>query len=276
MNDLTISIVGLGLIGGSIALKLKEEGFTNIYAIDRKPEFLKEISEQGIVKIGTEESLKKSDLVIVCLYPKATIEYVEANIQNFKKNVVITDVSGVKSVMSERIGKVLEKDMLFIPAHPMAGREKGGFDNATKDLFLDANYLLMNKSDDKRFKMIENVVKALGAKSVYIEEEVHDKMIALTSHVPHVLASIVTRINKFDDTKKFVGNSFDDVTRISLINEKLWSELFVENKAPLVEFLSEITKELNQFIEYVENDDVESVKGLLLETRKMREDYLKS
>jgi len=278
MEDFKIAVVGLGLIGGSIALKLKELGFKNVFGVDIDKETLKKASKKGIINIGKEESLNVADIVIVCLYPEDAINFIKNNRMLFKKNAFITDVAGVKNNIYNEMKGVLSNDKLFIPGHPMAGREKGGFDSAITDLFEGANYLLVNneKIIDERLENFKKIIKKLGAKAIEVDEKTHDKMIALTSQVPHIIASILTRINTFEDTKNYVGNSFDEMTRISLINEKLWSELFINNKDYLKNFLNDIGKEINEITNMLENSDKDSLEKMLLNTRVKREEYLNS
>ena len=278
MDDFKIAIVGLGLIGGSIALKLKKIGFKNIFGVDIDKETLKKAVKKGIINIGKEESLKVADIVIVCLYPEDSINFIKENRMLFKKNSFITDVSGVKNNICNEIKGILSNDKLFIPGHPMAGREKGGFDSAITNLFEGANYLLVNKEKviDQRLENFKGIIEKLGANIIEVDEKIHDEMIALTSQVPHIIASILTRINTFDDTKNYVGNSFDEMTRISLINEKLWSELFINNKDYLKKFLNVITKEINEITNMLENSDKDSLEKMLLNTRVKREEYLNS
>lgn len=278
MDDFNIAIVGLGLIGGSIALKLKELGYKNVFGVDIDKETLKKASKKGIINIGKEESLKVADIVIICLYPEDTINFIKDNRMIFKKNTFITDVSGVKNNIYNEMKDVLSNDKLFITGHPMAGREKGGFNSAISNLFEGANYLIVNneKIIDHRLENFKKIIKNLGVNIVEVDEKTHDKMIALTSQVPHILASILTRINTFEDTKNYVGNSFDEMTRISLINEKLWAELFISNKNYLKIFLNDIGKEINEITNMLENSDKDSLEKMLLNTRVKREEYLNS
>lgn len=277
MEDFRITIVGLGLIGASLAHKLKAEGYDNVYGMDINDTVMKKAFNQGLIKKGNQEILKTSDVVFICLYPKDTVEFIKENVNNIKSDALITDVSGVKGTVVEAVNELLIKDQLFISGHPMAGREEGGFDHGIAHLFQGANYLLItdNKIKDRRLTWLKGLVMALGAKPIEIGIKKHDEMIALTSQVPHVIASVMTRVNTYNDTKKFVGNSFDDMTRISLINERLWSELFIHNKKELRSVLLKIKDEISRFIDIIEAEDQEACQALLRETRLKREEYLR-
>ncbi len=277
MEDFKITIVGLGLIGASLAHKLKAEGYENVFGMDLNTRVMKKACNQELIKAGSQETLKTSDVVIICLYPRDTVNFIKDNVKNIKSDALITDVSGVKGTVVEAVNEFLIKEQLFISGHPMAGREAGGFDNGIPHLFQGANYLLItdNKIKDRRLTWLKGLVMELGAKPIEIGIKKHDEMIALTSQVPHVIASVMTRLNTYDDTKKFVGNSFDDMTRISLINEKLWSELFIHNKKELSNVLLKIKDEICRFIDIIEREDQESCEALLKETRLKREEYLR-
>jgi len=277
MDDFKITIVGLGLIGASLALKLKAEGYENVFGMDINDIVMEKACTQGLIKKGDEETLKASNVVFICLYPKDTVEFIKENVKSIKSDALITDVSGVKGTVVEAVNELLVKDQLFISGHPMAGREEGGFNNGVAHLFKGANYLLItdNEIKDRRLTWLKGLIIKLGAKPIEIGIKKHDEMIALTSQVPHVIASVMTRVNTFNDTKKFVGNSFDDMTRISLINEKLWSELFIHNKKELSSVLSKIKDEISQFIDIIEAEDQETCEALLREIRLKREEYLK-
>jgi len=277
MDDFKITIVGLGLIGASLAMKLKVEGYRDVYGIDINDDVIKKAMDKKIIKEGNLKTLKASQVVIVCLYPKDTVDFIKKNSHHIKSDALISDVSGVKGTVVQAVNKFLIEDQLFISGHPMAGREEGGFDQGIPYLFEGANYLLItdNKIKDRRLNWLKRMVVDLGAKAIEIGVKKHDEMIALTSQMPHVIASIMTRVNSHEDTKKFVGNSFDDMTRISLINEKLWSELFIHNKKELSGILLKIKDEISIFIDIIEAEDQKACESLLKETRLKREEYLR-
>ena len=277
MDDFKITIVGLGLIGASLAKKLKKEGYEHVFGMDIDDTVMKKACNQELIKEGNQKILRESDVVIICLYPKTTVEFIKSNVENIKEDALITDVSGVKGTVVAAVNKLLIKDQLFISGHPMAGREEGGFANGIAHLFQGANYLLITENEikDRRLTWLKGMVLDLGAKPIEIGVEKHDQMIALTSQAPHIIASVMTRVNTHDDTKNFVGNSFGDMTRISLINEKLWSELFIHNKKELSSILIKIKDEISKFIDIIEAEDQETCEAVLKETRLKREEYLR-
>lgn len=278
MEKINVTVVGLGLIGASICKALKNNDKYIINGIDLNKAVVKNAKKQGLIQSSGLQCIGDSQIIILCLYPKTCIEFVRKNVHLFKADALITDVSGVKDMIVDAVEGLLKEKHLFIPGHPMAGREEGGFMNAVENLFTDANYLIVTSGfeKDQRIQWLKALIIDLRAKIVEIPLEKHDEMIALTSQLPHVIASAMTRINTFKDTKDFVGNSFDDMTRISLINESLWSELFIQNKKHLKNFLLKMSHEIHEFIDIIEREDMEACQQLLLETRRKREDYLKS
>lgn len=277
--NMKITIVGLGLIGGSLAYSLKKLGFNTIFGIDNNPQVLKLAKSEGLIineNSKNEDILKRSDLVIICLYPSDEIQFIKNHLGDFKKEALITDVSGVKEYIYDAVAEIIPEDLNYVGGHPMAGKEENGFENASGDLLNNSNYLLVNAEDNQKVVAFKKILEGIGCNVVETTPEEHDQMIGLTSQIPHIIASIMTNINTFDNTKAFVGNSFDEMTRISLINEKLWSELFILNHNNLENFLNDIKDEINTFIKVLENKDQQSMEKLLKDTKDKRREYLNS
>ncbi|MGI1751051.1 prephenate dehydrogenase, partial [Levilactobacillus brevis] len=224
-----ITIVGLGVIGGSFGMALKRNGYTDVYGIDKDLETIKKAKEIGIIKEGYldgKEILKTSDLVIISIYPKLILDFIKENKEFFKKGSVITDATGIKDMFIEDIVSILPSGVDFIFGHPMAGREKKGIDYADDKVFNGANYIITPISTNKRenIELIENLAYKLGFKKVKkISSKYHDEMIAFTSQLPHVIAvSLINSDEEGRDTGSFIGDSYRDLTRIANINEELW------------------------------------------------------
>ncbi|WP_293395330.1 prephenate dehydrogenase [Peptoclostridium sp.] len=253
-----ITIVGLGLIGGSYAKALKKAGFNEIYGIDVQVESLEKAQTAGIIKKGytdSKEPLGKSDLVIVCLYPEDTVRFIRANMSSFKPGCIVTDVSGVKDGLIDSISSFIREDVDFVGGHPMAGKEYQGIDFSEASLFEGANYLITpsEKSKQESVGLVRELACCLGCSSIeVVGADKHDRMIALTSHVPHVIALALISCNDALEGKNFTGNSFRDITRVANINEKLWGELFMLNRKNLAEQLQDF------------QDGIEAIKQALL------------
>ncbi|AHM55427.1 prephenate dehydrogenase TyrA [Peptoclostridium acidaminophilum DSM 3953] len=244
-RETKITIVGLGLIGGSYAKALKKAGFNEIYGIDLQAESLEKAKAEGIIKNGytdSKEALGKSDLVIVCLYPKDTVEFIRANMESFKPGCIVTDVSGVKDGLIDCINGFIRDDIDFVGGHPMAGKEYQGIDFSEASLFEGANYLITpsENSSAESISLVKELACCLGCSNIeVVSANVHDRMIALTSHVPHVIALALISCEDALSGKNFTGNSFRDITRVANINEKLWGELFMLNRENLAKQIQE-------------------------------------
>lgn len=276
--DFNVTIVGLGLMGGSYACALRDLNIKHIYAIDKDENALKLGEELGIIDKGFKEPkipLSKSELVIICVYPNIIKEFIKDNINSFKKGAILTDVIGIKSDIVEEINKVLRGDMDFVFGHPMAGREFSGVKYASKDIFKNANYIITPNDRNKKenIEFLENLVKKIGFSSVKkITPELHDKVIGFTSQLPHVIAvSLVNSDNLGIDTGKFIGDSYRDLTRIAKINTKLWTELFMGNKKNLIDEIEEFQRNIQQLKMAIVNDDIKGLCDILDAACKKRE-----
>lgn len=268
-SDFNIAIVGLGLIGGSYAMALKEHRPKNLWGVDINPDTIMSAENMGIIDkgyINSDEILGYADIVIISLYPKDTIEFIKANVDKFKEGAVITDVSGIKERVVREVGTFIPDNLDFVGAHPMAGREAKGFGYASKDIFNAANFIITptEKNKKENIALIKEMAKAIGCKNIVeIAPEVHDKIIGYTSGVPHLIAVALMNSESFDKKRSlFIGGSFRDATRVALINADLWAELFMSNKQNIINELEEFEKNLANIKNAIINDDIEAMKNL--------------
>ncbi|MFL0168456.1 prephenate dehydrogenase [Candidatus Clostridium helianthi] len=273
-----IVVVGLGVIGGSFTMALKEAGYDDVYGIDTNEETLVKAENLGLIKEGFtigEEILKSADLVIMSLYPRLVEKFITDNKDNFKDGAVITDATGIKKMFIEHIVKILPNNIDFVFGHPMAGREKKGIDFATNQVFKGANYILtpVDRNKEENLKLIENLAYEIGFKKVRrITPEYHDEMIGFTSQLPHALAvALVNSDVEGRDTGSFIGDSYRDLTRIANINEDLWSELFLGNKENLLMSIQNFEDELDKIKYAIKDNNIESLKELFIKSTKRRE-----
>lgn len=275
---MNIVIVGLGVIGGSYAMALKEAGYDSIYGIDTNEETLVKAKNLGLIKEGYKdgcEIIKKADFIIVSIYPNLVKKFIKDNKNNFKDGALITDVTGVKEVFIDEVLKLLPNNVDFVFGHPMAGREKKGIDYATNEVFKGANYLItitdINKEENIEF--IEDLAYKIGFKKVRrITPKYHDEMISFTSQLPHAIAVALINSDKEDrDTGSFIGDSYRDLTRIANINEKLWSELFLSNKENLLESIEFFIEEMKKIKYAIEGSEKEELESLFIKSSKRRE-----
>ncbi|WP_160693408.1 prephenate dehydrogenase [Clostridium sp. C2-6-12] len=273
-----IVVVGLGVIGGSFTMALKDAGYDDVYGIDINEESLEKAKKLGLIKDGFkdgQEIVKSADLIIISLYPRLVKQFIIDNRDNFKDGAIITDATGIKKLFVEDIVKILPENIDFVFGHPMAGREKKGIDFATSQVFKGANYIItpVARNKEQNLKLIEDLAYQIGFKRVKrITPEYHDEMIGFTSQLPHSLAvALVNSDEEGRDTGSFIGDSYRDLTRIANINEDLWSELFLGNKENLLRSIESFEIELDKIKDAIKNDDKESLKEIFIKSTKRRE-----
>ena len=277
LEDIAITVVGLGVVGGSFAEGLKKAGAGKVYGIDNNLETLKKAKKSGIVDEAFENGkipLPKTDLVIISLYPELLETFILENNEYFKENSIITDVTGIKGKVLREVKPKLRKDIDFILGHPMAGREKRGIDYADSGVFKNANYILIKADNkEKNINLMKEIIEKLGFKNInFLDTEEHDEIIAFTSQLTHAIA--VSLINSDDnkyDTNKFIGDSYRDLTRIAKINEDLWAELFLGNKDNLLFMIEKFEKRLDVLKEAVKSEDIKTLKKEFRESSRRRE-----
>ncbi|MGL4874181.1 MAG: prephenate dehydrogenase [Clostridium sp.] len=273
-----ILIVGLGVIGAAFAKGFKECGFKEVYGIDKSLETLKKAKKLEIIKEGFtngKDIIEKCDIIILCIYPKLVLNFIEENKDRFKKDSVITDVAGIKELFIEDILKVLPENVDFVFGHPMAGREKKGIDFSSHEVFKGANYIItpIEINKEESIQKIEGLAKGLGFKKIKrITPSYHDKMIAFTSQLPHALAvALINSDEENRDTGAFIGDSYRDLTRIANINEELWSELFLGNKRNLLDSIINFESELCLIKKAIVDEDKEKLMEIFRKSSMRRE-----
>lgn len=256
-----ILIVGLGLMGGSYAKGLKRIGY-RISAIDKNEESIKFALENDIIDEGAAkpepELIKKADTIIFALYPHVFINWIKDNQKYFKPGIKITDVTGVKSGVVYEIQNILRDDVEFIPSHPMAGREVYGVQNSDDSIFHNANYIVTptSKNTKEAINWCSDLGRLLGFRKVSVlSPEEHDQMIGFVSQLTHVIAVALMDCNNNSKIVDYTGDSFRDLTRIANINEKMWSELFLMNKQPLLDQMDSFIGEMQTLRKMLSDDD---------------------
>lgn len=275
---MNIVIVGLGVIGGSFAMALRNAGYESVYGIDTNEESLKKAYDLGLIKnscMDEAKILRKADLTIISIYPKLVAEFIEINKENFKNGSIITDATGIKNGVIENILKILPDSVDFVFGHPMAGREKKGIDFASSEVFKGANYIITptEKNKEKNINIIEKMARDIGFKSIKrLSPKYHDEMIGFTSQLPHAMAvALVNSDEEGRDTGSFIGDSYRDLTRIANINEELWSELFLGNKGNLLKAIRKFEDQLDLIKEAINKDDKDALMELFIKSTKRRE-----
>ena len=271
-----ILIVGLGLLGGSYAKVLKRFGF-HISAITRDQSSIDYAVRENIIDEGSteldERIIGEADLVIFALYPHVFVEWIEQNQKLLKSGALITDVTGVKGSIVYKIQEMLRPDVEFIAAHPMAGREVSGVENSTDKMFVGANYIVTptDKNTPEAIQTCMELGRLLGFSNVTtLSPEEHDEMIGFLSQLTHCIAITLMTCNDKEDMEKFTGDSFRDLTRIARINDLMWSELFVANKAALLDQMNLFIDKFNQLKTMLETEDIDGMRAMMRHSTERR------
>ena len=270
-----IVVAGLGIIGGSMAKAIKKYTDCYVYGMNRSPEPLKQALECGAIdEIGSKDILSEADILILGIYPQAAVEFVRRHASEINKDCVVIDTSGIKSEICPQMEAIAEEyGFSFVGFHPMAGKEKNGFGVSEADLFQDASAILIpGKASHEAVERIAKLSKKIGfGRVVYTTPEEHDRMIAFTSQLPHVLACAFVFSPNCPNHKGFSAGSYRDVSRVANINAALWSELFIENKKPLVKEIDTLIENLTLIRDGIEKGDREELAALLHKGKLIKE-----
>ena len=273
-----VGIVGLGLIGASIALSLKDK-VDLVVGLDNDLEVLRIAKERKIIAYGgtdCQSVLSDVDIVILALYPKAIIKFIQDNKKCWNKNQLIIDVAGLKNEIVTTIQKELP-GVEFLGTHPMAGREVSGIKGAREELFLGSNFIITptEKNTQESIAKVKELALQLGVKNIYQMTPVqHDQLIAYTSHLPHLMA--LALVSAYEEgSEQIVGRSFLDAVRVADINENLWTELFLANKKSVVTELDKLIAELADFKKLIAEDNVleltEKIRGIKIIKERIKQ-----
>lgn len=274
-----ILVVGLGLIGGSICKALKKYTAHFVVGCDINHD----IEYSALRDVAIDEEFQGDfsgfDIVIMSLFPDATEKYLHENISKFDRNTLITDVCGIKGDFSVRVKTMAEENgMRYLGIHPMAGKEFGGYHNSSADLFQKANFIVApfeNSSADD-IELLKNLAKEIGAgKIVVTSPENHDKMIAYTSQLAHIVSSAYVKSPELSLECGFSGGSFQDMTRIATMNERMWTDLFMQNRENLMYELDTLIENLNKYNSALKNADSGEMLRLIAEGRQLKEENLR-
>lgn len=262
----TVLIVGLGLIGGSYARALRRLGY-RVTAIDTDENAVRYAVENGVIDAGSAEVqpdiVGEADAVIFALYPGVFKDWIAQHQHLLKSGAMLTDVTGVKSCIVYDIQAMLRPDVEFIAAHPMAGREVSGVQNSDDRIFRDANYIVVptEKNTEQGILWCRELGQILGfAHICELTPEEHDEMIGFVSQLTHCIAIALMTCSENRHLAEYTGDSFRDLTRIARINDRMWSELFLRNKAPLLRQMDTFLREFEQLRALLEQEDVEGLR----------------
>lgn len=267
-KDMKISIIGLGLLGGSYAQGFSEAGY-QVWGLDRDPDAVAYALEKGWIREGSTDPqiIRDSEIVISAMYPKTFISWIREHQDLLASGCILSDVTGVKRNVIHEIGRMLRSDVEYIAAHPMAGREYKGIRYADCSLFRQANYIIVptENNTQKAIDTAREIAEILQFRYIGIlSPEEHDRMIGFLSQLTHVIAVSLMNVTDNPDLVKYTGDSFRDLTRIANINADLWPELFVENKDYLLQEIDAFITEMQAFRGMLAEEDQEGMKEKMI------------
>ena len=272
---MNIAIVGLGVIGGSLAKAFVKYTDHTIIGINRTELTAKHALLDGAIhEIGSPESLSKADIVYMCTYPEHIVSFVRDNLKHFKKGCIITDVCGIKTEICGRLSEICRAGGLqYVGSHPMAGKEQFTYDAAESELFQNASYIVVPcGADDNSVNTIIHLAKKIGFGNIRVTTpEEHDRMIAFTSQIPHALACAYVMSPCCKNHNGFSAGSYKDVSRVANINETLWTDLFLSNRTPLSEEIEVLINNLMNIKNAIDDNDPDKLKELLKKSRLVKE-----
>lgn len=284
IQDLTYGIVGLGIMGGSFAKSIRQNILCmngakgRVLACNRSTACLEMAKNEGVADQTftidkVDQMISQCDVLFICLYPHATLDFLKEHKDSFKSGAIITDISGVKGIFEKSLPQILRPDVDFIIGHPMAGGEKEGYAASNAQFFVNHNYILIprecNKAENLEF--MRELITAMGFTRITETTcDIHDYKIGFTSQLCHVIASALVESAEDPGITAFGGGSFEDLTRIALINAPLWTELFISNKEKLVEHIDRFEQQLELMKKYIDSEDSQNLCNLLSDTREKR------
>jgi len=284
LKNANYGIVGLGIMGGSIAKSIRQNilsqsGSTGkILVCNRSTACLSQSIAEGVSNIvytsdNVAKMLPDCDVVFICLYPHATLDFLKEHRDHFKSGAIVTDISGVKGIFEKALPEILRPDVDFIIGHPMAGGEKEGYTNSDAKFFVNHNYILcpqdFNKAENLDF--MRTLVAEMGFTRITETTcDIHDWKIGFTSQLCHVIASALVESAEDPEITAFGGGSFEDLTRIAMINAPLWTELFISNKEKLVNHIENFEKQLEKIKMLIQEENSEALSEMLSHTREQR------
>ncbi len=283
MSNKRVAIIGLGLIGGSLARALKERiGINDIIAVNRSSESLNAALGDRIIARGFNELnqyVYDSDIIFICTPVKYTIEYLKAIKDKIRPGCIVTDVGSTKHEIISYVNQI-EDPPVFIGGHPMAGTEKTGYKAGFVHLFENAYYVLTpsKTTTQSSLKIMIDIINGIGGIPVVLNAEEHDNITGCISHVPHIIASALVNMVKNMDTadgkmQMLAAGGFKDITRIASSSSEMWENIVLSNKEQIRGILDIYVELLSKFKKYLENGSSEEIYTFFESARNYRNKF---
>jgi prephenate dehydrogenase len=273
LENCTFGIIGMGMMGGAIAMALRGPcgiAQERLFAADIDGNVLKQAREaaliaKGYTGEGLGEMLAACDMVFLCINPAALLRFLDQWEHAFKPGALLTDIAGVKSAIAARAEK-FRADIDFIPGHPMAGAEGGGFAAVARCDFQGKNYILtpLARNKPENLEFIKNLIHQMGFDRITETSAVdHDRKIAFTSQLCHVMAAALIDCEPDTSIARFGGGSFEDFTRIAVLNAPMWAELFTVNHKALLKRIDQFEISLNDIKTLIKENKTQELEKRL-------------
>jgi prephenate dehydrogenase len=258
----TVTLIGVGLLGGSLGLALKRREMAGeIRGFGRRMSTLEKALELGVIDSCYDDFPKAiigSDLVVLCTPATAVPEYLDRLRMLCSSTMVVTDVASTKADICSHIREAWVEPYRFVGSHPMAGSEKFGPEHADTDLYEGAVCFVEKKQNhaDDAYQAIVDLWEGVGSRIIPVDPKTHDEMVARTSHVPHIAASAVAQLIKsYEEIKPFIGNGFKDTTRIAEGRPEIWRDICLTNKESVLEGIAHVMERLQFVVDSLEASD---------------------
>ena len=270
-----VAVVGLGLIGGSMAKSTKTRTAHTVYGIDLDVETMTLARMCGAIDAPlTDENLPECDLILIAIRPGAAIRWVESHAHLISKTAILVDLCGVKRSVVAAITPIAEEHgFSYIGGHPMAGKERGGFTSATDSLYVGASMIL---TPDKRTDMLlletlKHFFLDLGfANLTFSDPEEHDRIIAFTSQLAHIASSAYVKSPEAQRRRGFSAGSFRDMTRVARLDEDMWTELCLDDADYLTKELEILIHNLTEYSDALKAKDADRLRALFKDGREKK------
>jgi len=272
---MVIGIVGLGLIGGSMAKSIKARTSYTVYGTDLDRETMTLARMCGAIDAPlTGETIPLCDLILVAIRPAAAIRWTEDHASLLPKSAILVDLCGVKRTVVEAIAPIAETHgFSYIGGHPMAGRERGGFTAATDSLYAGASMILTpdHRTDPQQLETLKNFFLDVGFSSLtFSDPEEHDRIIAFTSQLAHIVSSAYVKSPEAQRRRGFSAGSFADMTRVARLDEDMWTELFLDDADYLTRELDILIQHLTEYADALKAKDADTLRRLLKDGKEKK------
>ncbi len=274
---MTVGVVGLGLIGGSFAKAYSNHDEHKVLGYDINKQVMESaFGENTISGELNEANIKSCDLILIALYPKASVEYLEKMAEYISRETMVIDCCGVKGYVCERCFPIAKKyGFTFVGGHPMAGRHFSGYEYSMKNMYNGAAMVLVpeNQNDEETINRAKKLLSPIMFGTFTIcSAKRHDAMIAFTSQMAHVVSNAYVKSPTARDHDGFSAGSYKDLTRVAWLNEEMWTELFLENKESLLTELDCFIKSLTEYRDAIKNEDADTLRRLLYDGKMCKKE----